>query len=91
MAEKPTSVGLSFVGHYVSTKTWCVASGVRISLEIPCAGQTCGADLAWPAGAAFQALYFVCQPQKSEQMLPELAENMGLLWGRRWVLITCLP
>lgn len=91
MAEKPTRVGLSFLGHYLSTDTWGVASGVRIILEIPHAGQTCGADLIWTAEAVFQVLYFLCQPQKSESMLPELAKNMGLQWGKWWVLITCLP
>lgn len=41
-AEKPTSAGLSLLGHYFNAETWCVASGVSISLEIPHAGQTSG-------------------------------------------------
>ena len=69
---------LSFLGHYFSTKTWCVERGLRISLEIPCTRQTCGADPAWPAGAAFEVLYFACQPQKSDSVVPELAKDTGL-------------
>lgn len=77
MAEKPTSVGLSFVGHYVSTKTWCVASSVRISLEIPRAGQTCAPT--WPG--QLEQPFKLCILSANLRNLSGCFRNWPKTWG----------
>ena len=74
-SDSATSAGLSFPELY---KTCCVAS---FSLEIPHTGTTLGLTQLKPAGSGF--LYFLCQHQKSENIVLELAKNLRL-GQRRW-------